>query len=70
MNYWLRCYGDRLRGAATERFDADLRASVEETLSGPLSDTAWWQSSLGVLDSGLGLRTAHGRGDLALCEAR
>ena len=45
VNYWLRCYGDRLRGAVTDRFDADLRASVEETLCGPISDVAWWQSN-------------------------
>ena len=59
INYWLRCYGDRLRGTASERFDADLRAAVEETLGGPLADVAWWQANLGVSDSGLGMKTAH-----------
>ena len=59
VTYWMRCYGDLLRGVVSDEFDADLRAAVEDTLDGPVSDTAWWQSGLGVADGGLGMRSAH-----------
>ena len=63
VSYWLRCYGDTLRGVVCSRFDTDLRDAMEEILNGPLSDAAWWQSNLGVRDGGLGIRRAS---DVAL----
>ena len=63
VNYWLRCYGDVLRHEPASRFDKDLRAAVEESLCGKLSDTAWWQGGIGVAKGGLGLRSAQ---DMAL----
>ena len=59
VNYWLRCYGDVLRGLAAQDFDKDLRAAVEESLGGQIPDTAWWQAGVGVADGGLGLRSAN-----------
>ncbi len=58
ISYWFRCYGDKLQGTVTQRFDSDLRAAVEECLGGPLADIAWWQGSVGVKQGGLGMRSA------------
>ncbi len=63
VNYWLRCYGDILSEAPANRFDADLRAALEESLGGTLPDTAWWQAGIAVRQGGLGLRSAR---DVAL----
>ena len=59
VNYWLRCYGDKLRGEFACKFDVDLRVALEECLGGPLPDTAWCQASVGVAQGGLGLRRAE-----------
>eukprot|EP00973_Karenia_brevis_P091573 12408189-Karenia_brevis.AAC.1 len=61
--YWLRCYGDVIGQDPAEQFDKDLRTALESMSGGPLPDTAWWQSSLGVKSGGLGLRSAR---DVAL----
>ena len=59
ITYWMRCYGDRVPAETCEQFDLQLRRSLEDTLGGGLHDAAWWQATLGVKNSGLGLRTAH-----------
>ena len=56
--YALRCQGDRISTEALAHFDEDLRAAVEDTLGGELSDVAWLQATLGVQAAGLGLREA------------
>ena len=54
--YRLRCYGDALCREPAEKFDSDLRASVESTLGGVLPDTACWQCGIGADSVGHGLR--------------
>eukprot|EP00973_Karenia_brevis_P058777 8185123-Karenia_brevis.AAC.1 len=56
--YQMRLNGDRFNEIILERFDSDMRISVESTLGGELSDTSWWQATTGVKHGGLGLRTA------------
>ena len=63
LRYWLRCYGDTVRGEAAQIFDQDLRSSLESTIGGQIPDTSWWQSNISVDKAGLGLRTAT---DIAL----
>ena len=63
FGYWLRCYGDTVRGEAAQIFDQDLRSSFESTIGGQILGTSWWQSNISVDKAGLGLRTAT---DIAL----
>ena len=63
FTYWLRCYGDIIGTSPSDSFDKGLRSTVEETLGGPLPDTAWWQCGIGAERGGLGLRSAR---DIAL----
>ena len=46
--YILRCNGDRVSEAALHSFDDGVRAGVEETLAGGISDESWVQATLGV----------------------
>ena len=56
--YILRCNGDRVSEAALHSFDGGVRAGVEETLAGGISDESWVQATLGVDAAGLGFREA------------
>ena len=56
--YILRCNGDRVSEAALHSFDDGVRAGVEETLAGGISDESWVQATLGVDAAGLGFREA------------
>ena len=58
FSYSLRCAGDRISDGVLDNFDSNARATVEQTLGGPLPDTGWWQATTGVVFGGLGLREA------------
>ena len=59
-NYLLRCQGDRISQDVPACFDRGMCAGVENSLWGPLSDTAWRQAALSVDATGLGMREASG----------
>ena len=59
----LRAAGTSITSAALAPFDDRVRESLEHVAGGALRDTAYLQATLGVRESGLGLRRAE---DLAL----
>ena len=56
--YHLRLNGDRVQDGHLEKFDCDLKATLEGITGGDLHDLAWSQASMGVQHGGLGLRQA------------
>ena len=59
VQYNLRLNCDCVEDEQLSAHDRSLRNTLDTTLGGDLTDTAWSQATLGVKSGGLGLREAH-----------
>ena len=56
LTYSLRVQGDRIPSQSLQRFDEDLKASLEKVLGDSFEWHSWAQACTGVIEGGLGFR--------------